>query len=34
MMAAATENTLPVTLSYIGCWYKNDMYSTQLQQNG
>jgi glycosyltransferase involved in cell wall biosynthesis len=26
-MAAATENALPVTLSYIGCWYKNDMYS-------
>jgi len=26
-MTAATESALPVTLSYIGCWYKNDMYS-------
>jgi len=26
-MTAAAENASPVTLSYIGCWYKNDMYS-------
>jgi glycosyltransferase involved in cell wall biosynthesis len=26
-MATAMENALPVKLSYIGCWYKNDMYS-------
>ncbi len=26
-MATAKEDPLPVTLSYIGCWYKNDVYS-------
>jgi hypothetical protein len=26
-MTEVTEGTSPVTLSYIGCWYKNDMYS-------
>jgi glycosyltransferase involved in cell wall biosynthesis len=26
-MTATTETASPVSLSYIGCWYKNDMYS-------
>ncbi len=26
-MTEVTEGTSPVSLSYIGCWYKNDMYS-------
>lgn len=26
-MAAIAEKNSPVRLSYIGCWYKNDMYS-------
>jgi glycosyltransferase involved in cell wall biosynthesis len=26
-MSAATEKISPITMSYIGCWYKNDMYS-------
>lgn len=26
-MANQTERTIPVQLAYIGCWYKNDMYS-------
>lgn len=26
-MAATTDNAVPIKLSYIGCWYKNDMYS-------